>query len=325
MNYSYNISFLIHIERGFFMELTANVTLYPIFQAVARTGNISKAAEELYISQPAVSKAIRRLEENLGSKLFHRSSRGVSLTDSGKLLYEQTKMAFLELARGEERLRHIQQLGVGHIRIGVSTTLCKYLLLPCLKAFTEQHPHIRISIQCQSTYQTMALLHSQKVDIGLIGEPEQLGSLAFERIGEIDDILVATPSYLKNLLEREPDIPKNPSAAQLLPYANLMLLDEENISRHYIDTYFRRYNMKTGTILEVSTMDLLIEFARIGLGIACVIGRFVQEDLNEGRLVPLSVAVPAEKRKVGFSFFKERPLSDSANQFLTFCRNFFLS
>ncbi len=104
-----------------------------------------------------------------------------------------------------------------------------------------------------------------------------------------------------------------------------MLLDEENISRHYIDTYFRRYNMKTGTILEVSTMDLLIEFARIGLGIACVIGRFVQEDLNEGRLVPLSVAVPAEKRKVGFSFFKERPLSDSANQFLTFCRNFFLS
>lgn len=305
------------------MELTANLTLYPIFQAVARTGNISKAAEELYISQPAVSKAIRRLEQSLGTRLFHRSSRGVSLTDSGKLLYEHTKAAFSELTRGEEQLRHARQLGIGHIRIGVSTTLCKYLLLPCLKAFTEQHPHIRISIQCQSTYQTMALLHSQKVDIGLIGQPEQLGRLSFHSIGEIDDKFVATPAYLKNLLEREPELPPQPLATQLFPYANLMLLDEENISRHYIDTYLHRHNIKTGAILEVSTMDLLIEFARIGLGIACVIGRFVQEDIKEGKLIPLSVEIPVEKREVGFSFSKERPLSDSANQFLSFCRSFF--
>ena len=274
------------------MELTANLTLYPIFQAVARTGNISKAAEELYISQPAVSKAIRRLEQSLGTRLFHRSSRGVSLTDPGKLLYEHTKAAFSELTRGEEQLLHARQLGIGHIRIGVSTTLCKYLLLPCLKAFTEQHPHIRISIQCQSTYQTMALLHSQKVDIGLIGQPEQLGRLSFHSIGEIDDKFVATPAYLKNLLEREPELPPQPLATQLFPYANLMLLDEENISRHYID-------------------------------IACVIGRFVQEDIKEGKLIPLSVEIPVEKREVGFSFSKERPLSDSANQFLSFCRSFF--
>lgn len=300
-----------------------NLTLYHIFNAVAKIGNISKAAEELYISQPAVSKAIGRLEQNLGTKLFTRSSRGVVLTDSGKLLYGHTSAAFLQIAKGEERLRYTKQLGIGHIRIGVSTTLCKYLLLPCLKSFTEQYPHIRISIQCQSTFQTMALLQNQKVDIGLIGQPDQLGNLAFYSIGEIEDRFVATPSYLKNLLEREPDLSPEPSAWQLFPYANLMLLDEENISRHYIDTYFRRHSIETGSILEVSTMDLLIEFARIGLGIACVIGRFVKEDLDTGRLVSLPLKVPVAKREVGFSFSKERPLPESACQFLEFCHSFF--
>lgn len=297
-----------------------NLTLYHIFNAVAETGNISRAAKELYISQPAISKAISRLEQSLDTKLFTRSSRGVTLTDSGKILYEHTSSAFHQLAKGEEQLLHTKQLGIGHIRIGVSTTLCKYLLLPYLKTFTEQHPHIRITIQCQSTFQTMALLQNHKIDIGLIGRPSHLDTLTFDSIGEIEDIFVTTPTYLQGLFEREPAAAQG-AAEQILSCANLMLLDEENISRRYIDSYLRSHGIETGTILEVSTMDLLIDFARTSLGIACVIKEFVEKDLASGELIALDLDVPVEKREVGFSYAKDCPLSESAEKFVEFCTN----
>ena len=115
-----------------------NLSSYRIFYTVANTKNISKAAKELYISQPAISKSIQKLEESLGTKLFERSSRGVALTDSGELLYTHVKSAFETLSIGEDRLRRSIELGIGHLTIGVSSTLCKYVLLPYLKEFIKE-------------------------------------------------------------------------------------------------------------------------------------------------------------------------------------------
>ena len=148
-----------------------HLSQYKIFYEVARCGNISRAAKELYISQPAISKSIQKLEEGVGCKLFSRSSRGVVLTDEGKLLYEHVSEAFETLTMGEEKLKRSIELGVGHLKIGVSSTLCKYLLLPYLKEFIRQNPHISISISCQSTNDTLKLLEDNKIDIGLIGKP----------------------------------------------------------------------------------------------------------------------------------------------------------
>ena len=113
--------------------MNQNLSSYRIFYTVANSGNISKAAKELYISQPAISKSIQKLEESVGCKLFSRSSRGVVLTEEGRLLYSHVSEAFETLTLGEEKLRRSIELGVGHLKIGVSTTLCKYLLLPYLK------------------------------------------------------------------------------------------------------------------------------------------------------------------------------------------------
>lgn len=132
-----------------------NLSSYRIFYAVANTGNISRAAKELYISQPAISKSIQKLEENLAVKLFERSSRGVTLTPEGELLYTHVKSAFETLSLGEDRLRRSIALGVGNLTIGVSATLCKYVLLPYLKDFIKKYPHINISIACHSTHQTL--------------------------------------------------------------------------------------------------------------------------------------------------------------------------
>ena len=115
-----------------------NLSSYRIFYVVAEKGNISKAAKELYISQPAISKSIQKLEDNLGVRLFDRSSRGVTLTPEGELLYTHVKSAFETLTVGEDRLRRSIALGIGNLSIGASSTLCKYVLLPYLKEFIKQ-------------------------------------------------------------------------------------------------------------------------------------------------------------------------------------------
>ena len=175
-----------------------NLSAYRIFYAVARLGNISKAAKELYISQPAISKSIQKLEDGLGCTLFVRSSRGVMLTEEGELFYSYVKSAFETLSQGEKKLHRSIELGIGYLKIGVSSTLCKYLLLPYLKEFIRRYPHISISISCQSTNETLELLEEDKIDIGLVGKPEKIKNIQFDYLKEIEDIFVATKDYLRN-------------------------------------------------------------------------------------------------------------------------------
>lgn len=292
--------------------MNQNLASYKIFYAVANTGNISKAAKALYISQPAISKSIQKLEESVGTKLFSRSSRGVTLTPEGELLYEHVKSAFETLTLGEEKLRRSIQLGIGHLSIGVSSTLCKYLLLPYLKDFIKQYPHINISISCQSTNHTLKLLEEEKIDIGLIGKPDSLKSINFYPLQEIEDIFVATKDYLHNLKVR--GVPRN----RILQNSTLMLLDKENMTRQYIDDYLLENQISVQDSIEISSMDLLIEFSKISLGVACVIRDFVREELADGTLVEIPLGIPIHKRQVGFAYNKNRKLSKSLESFIRF-------
>jgi DNA-binding transcriptional LysR family regulator len=288
-----------------------NLSLYKIFHTVAGCGSISLAARTLYISQPAISKAIQKLENSLETTLFIRNSRGVQLTKEGLLLYQHTKTVFHTLEQAEKELRQEKELNTGHIRIGASTTLCKYLLLPYLKDFIRENPHIKITIECQSTVHSLTLLEQKKLDIGLIAKPASSTHLNFLSLGEIQDIFVASKSYIENLKLRNPDWKSN-----ILTTANLMLLDKENMTRQYIDDYFRENHIETNQLLEVTTMDLLIEFARIGLGAACVIKEFVKKDLDNDMLIEIPLGIPIHKREIGFCY--PNSPSSAADSFLRF-------
>lgn len=291
-----------------------NLSLYRIFHSVAKTGNISKASKELFISQPAISKSISRLESILEVQLFYRNSRGVVLTEEGKILFESTTIAFDSLGLANQRINKIKTLGIGHLRIGVSTTLCKFLLLPYLKAFVEEHPHIKITISCQSTFKTVELLEENKLDIGLIGHVKEQKELEFIPTTEITDCFIASGSYINNLLVREEDA----SLSNLLSKANIMLLDETNITRVFIEEYFRKNEIVPNQVLEISNMDLLIEFAKIGLGIACVIRNFVEEDIASGKLIEIPLDYPIETRQVGFAYSSKYPVTDAMKQFIDY-------
>ena len=290
-----------------------NLSQYRIFYAVAKAGNISRAAKELYISQPAISKSISKLEDSLNTVLFTRNSRGVQLTDEGQVLFEHTRDAFEELAKGEQELKRIREFNMGHIRIGVSNTLCRFIMVKYLKGFIEQYPHIKITIESQPTTQTLSMLEQQRIDIGLVVEQKSAKSMNFITVMDIEDIFVATPSYLENLKLREG------ADTDVFQSGNLMLLDKNNITRHYIDDYMSVNEIVANNLLEVTTMDLLIEFARIGLGIGCVIKEFVKEDLDSGRLAQLKLDTPIHKRTVGFLWQSSRT-SKALDTFIRFCK-----
>lgn len=290
-------------------KISSNLNLYHIFYQTAKAGNISLAAKQLYISQPAVSKSIAKLEDNLNTTLFYRNSRGVKLTPEGMILMDELTRAFSAIAHGEEELRKIHDLGIGQITIGVSATLCKYVLLPHLRQYIQDNPHIKVSIACQSTTETIHGLSDGSLDIGLIGETAGLHDLSFLSVMEIQDRFVTTTSYLNNLCVRLGISQQElcsfsgvPANSRIWQDAAFLMLNRENISRRYIDSCLQQSQIQLSQILETSTMDLLIEFAKIDMGIACVIENFVEKELADRHLIRLPLPVCIPPRKIGLAW-----------------------
>ena len=165
--------------------------------------------------------------------------------------------------------------------------------MPRLKDFITANPQMRITISCQSTYQTLKLLDEDKIDIGLIGRPQKLSGYHFLPLLQIQDTFVATRQYLDNQKQLFPAEPLYHTAA-------FMLLDEQNITRQSVNTMLHENQLELGHILEVSSMDLLIQFAQVGLGIACVIKEFVQKELDDGTLVEAPLGLSFSPREIGF-------------------------
>ena len=288
----------------------SNLNRYRLFCAVAECESISKAAELNYISQPAISKAITKMEESLGTVLFNRNHRGVTLTDEGKVFYDELKSAFDIIKAGEDKLRSINELGIGRLRLGASSVLCKAMLLPYLKGFINENPHIKITIECQSSSRIHKMLMDGVIDVGLRVKPDNMTELSFISLGEIEDIFTATPNYLDNLaLRNESDIFEN---------ANIMLLDSENVSRHHVDKFFKENNIEPKHILEVSNMDMLIEFTKIGMGVSCVVKQFVEKEIESGELKEIPLNSKINTREVGLAFVKTSRLNATMQKFIDY-------
>lgn len=289
-----------------------NLSTYRIFFEVAKQGNISKAAESLYISQPAISKTIVRLEDNLNVKLFKRNSRGVSLTEEGEVLFRHVQEAIHHIEEAESALQKMKDYHIGHLDIGASTTLCRYILLPYLKKFMEEFPNIQINLKNQDSAKNLQVLESQDIDLALVAIPKHLSpnqKVILEQ--DVEDIFVASPKYLKNLKALRGN------EFSLFQDATVMLMDDKNVSRHYIDMYIRENQLDFKQIIALNTMDLLIDFAKIDMGISCVIRSFVEKDLENGSLMQIDITPPIPKRKIGFMYHANN-CSKSLESFISF-------
>ena len=324
-----------------------NLNNYKVFYNVAKYKSLSKAAEKLYISQPAISKSISKLEEGLEIKLFDRTSKGVMLTDEGEVLYKHIESAFESIIKGEEEIKKIGELGIGQLRIGVSTSLCKHILLDYLKGFITMNPHIKVIIDCHSTINTIKLLQEEKVDIGLICETDIPKGYKYKKLKDIHDIFVASDNYIDNLhlRERENDDSDSSndsyffagnltsflsdkkttydyklSSKEILEKSNLMLLEQNNITRTHIDRYLAGEDIHPNQILEINNMDLLIDFAAIGMGVASIVREFATDYLESGQIIELPLEKEVKKRTVGFIYPEGKIKQTALEKFLNYCK-----
>jgi len=292
------------------MESFDNLAKYKIFLSVAECKSISKAANQLYISQPAVSITIRKLEENLNTTLFIRKSKGVTLTENGKLLYDNAKKALSIIADTEETLRCPKK--TGRLRIAASNVLCKYFLMPYLKKFTHLFPNTDISITCTSSLNAYSMVEKCSIDLALVTKPDNLETFQFHSLGFIEYIFVCTPIYRNKL---------NCTNDEIFELGNIMLLNKDNGSRIHIDYYYAQNNINPLHILEVNDMDMLIEFAKMGIGISCVVKQFVEYELASGSLIEIKLSNPIPSREIGFLYNHIQPFNDNISKLLYLDRN----
>ena len=285
-----------------------NYELYKVFYHVAATLSFSEASKQLFISQPAVSQSIKVLEKKLNQKLFIRSTKRVQLTPEGEILFKHIQPAMNLIKQGETQLLEANTLNGGQLRIGASDTICRYYLVPYLNRFHKQYPRIHIKVTNQTSIQCAALLEHGQVDLIVVNYPNSALSEnhIFKTINEFHDVFVANRQYFP--LEHEAlslqDLQRNP----------IMMLDRKSTTSEFLHSIFQRSHLDLAPEIELSSNDLLIDLARIGLGIAFVPDFCIPPDDKDLFVLKLEEALPS--RQMVAAFNEKLPVSQTAAQFM---------
>ena len=314
-----------------------NLELYKVFYYVATTLSFSEASRQLFISQSAVSQAVKNLEKKLGHTLFVRSTKRVILTPEGELLLQHVKPALSMLNEGEAALSGEGNL-TGQLRIGASDTLCRYFLIPYLRRFHKDHPEVRIKIINSTSIGCAELLENGQAELIVTNYPNsRLSShTKLQTVLEFRDIFVANPDYFT--------MGKTPlSLENLLDYPILMLAAKSTTSE-YLHQVFAAQGLKLLSIdgtapspdtirsgeypflnpyyavmdkdeVELNSNDLLIDLAEIGLGIACIPDYMLR---NRPGLEPVHLKTPLPARSAVIAHHEALQLSQAAQCFLKY-------
>lgn len=282
--------------------------LYRIFCEVAKFQSFSRAAAALYMTQPAVSQSMMQLERELDARLFTRSPRGVTLTNEGAMLYEYINSAMNLINTGENKLSEIKNLLLGELRIGVGDTTSRYFLLPYLEKFHSRYSNIRLRIFNGTTMELCGMLKAGEIDIAICNLPIEDDALEISKCMEVHDIFVCGEMYRKELS-------KAVSLGDIAGYP-LILLETKSNSRNYVESYMLSRGISIKPEIELGSHDLLLEFAKINLGISCVIKEFSQDYLKSGLVheIELTEGIPA--RSIGVCFLKSIALSPATSKFV---------
>ena len=285
-----------------------NFELYKYFSETAKTGNVTKAAENLFVSQSAVSLAIKQLELKLSCRLFNRNTRGVQLTEEGEILYSFISNAVTLIENAEEKLLKMKSLRNGEIKIGASDTACSVFLLPFLIKFSASYPEIHISVTNRTTSELITLLKNGTVDLSFINLPvEHNAELEITPVMQIQDCFVAGAkyAYLADSVMHIRDLDKYP----------ILMLDETSNSRKHIDAFFAAHEVDVKPSIELESLSLLSEFAKTGLGIAATIKEDVQKMIDNRELYELRFFETLPGRNIGLAQMKNASLSFAAEIF----------
>ena len=286
-----------------------NYELYKVFYHVASTLNFSEASKQLFISQSAVSQSIKTLERKLDQTLFIRSTKKVQLTPEGEILMRHIEPAMNLIQKGEAQLIDAASTG-GQIRIGASDTICRYFLIPYLERFHKAFPGAHIKVINQTSMKCAELLRNGQVDLIVVNYPNNhLGTAASVlRIKKFRDVFIAGSPFLE-LKDR------TVSFSELLHYPILML-DKNSTTNEFLHQVFQQHQLDLVPEIELTSNDLLIDLARIGLGIAFVPGYCITSQSDDLFLLKTKEELPY--RELAVAYNDQLPLSRASMEFLSY-------
>ena len=279
--------------------MNVDLELYKVFYAVAKHKHMTKASEELHISQPAISQSIKKLEDQLGGILFLRSNKGMELTEEGKMFYEYVKGALELINNAENEFTSFKDLSKGEVKIGCSTTLTKLVLINALKDFHLDYPNININITNDLTSNLINNLKLGKLDFVIFNESNiKETNLNLEKIKELKQGFIYNPELYDDNINNFEDLNNVP----------LILQKEESNSRKLLDYIAMQNNVKLIPKMEVVSQELITEFTNIGLGIGFAIIDLAKinfknlKELNINKKIPNINIYLATNKSVSLTF-----------------------
>lgn len=294
--------------------MNINYELYKIFYYTALNKSISKTAELLLISQPAVSYQIKTLEKELGITLFVRTKKGVTLTDEGEVLFKYISKGIEAFTNGENALTNLKNLDYGNIRIGASTTVSKHVLMPYLKKFHEKYPNIEINITNTLTENLLKDLRNGNLDILILNMPmEEAKDLNIKKVMDVQDIFVTNEKYYKELNGKIniKDLTKFPLLFQKKP----------SNTREFLDKYLSDNKINITPKMEIVSYNLIMDFLKIGFGIGYATKEFIKDELKNKELYELECTPKIPKRFIGIVTLKQTIPNFSVNKLIDIMTN----
>ena len=248
--------------------INVSLDLYKTFYMVAKLKSMTLAADELMVSQPAVSKSIKTLEDQVGVTLFNRSNKGLELTEEGKMLYERIEPAIILISNAENQFNEFKDLNIGEIKIGISSVLTKCLLTNLIYEFGLKYPNIKISIINGLTNELIEKLNKGHLDFVIFNESHKVeNNVDLEKLTSLDYKFFYNPKYFSNI---------NPLKLKDIEEYPLILQPKESNTRMFLEDYCKKnFNPK----LEVVSQDLICHFVRKGLGIGFAFENLIDNDL----------------------------------------------
>lgn len=286
-----------------------NYELYKVFFHVASTLSFSEASKLLFISQSAVSQSIKTLERKLDQTLFIRSTKRVQLTPEGEILLRHIEPAMHLIQRGEAQLLDAASTG-GQIRIGASDTICRYFLVPYLERFHKSFPNAHIKVINQTSVKCVELLENGQVDLIVVNYPNTYLSnvSSIQKIKTFHDVFIAGDAFksLKNerLTLRE------------LSHYPILMLDKNSTTNEFLHRLFQQHQLDLVPEIELTSNDLLIDLARIGLGIAFLPDYCIAGNMSGLFIVETKEELPG--RELVIAYNEQIPLSKAAQEFLSY-------
>jgi len=278
------------------------------FRAVADEQSFSRAARRLFKSQPAISQAVRSLEDELGERLLHRLGRRSVPTPAGEVLLEHVNQAFRALQRGRERIEAIQELREGSLAIGTSDTTACYVLPPVLRAFRERYPGVELRISNQPSPRTAEQVVRHEVDVGFVTLPIDHPRLHVEPLVPREDVAICAPGH--PLARR-----RRLRLADLLAYP-LILLDRGSGTRSFIDQKLRACDRPAEIAMEVASIEVIKRWVQLDLGVSIVPRIAVERELADASLHAMPVFPKREARQLGCVYPASSPLPRAARVFV---------